>query len=511
MPMKHSLLLVALLAGIGCQSKATPAPAGPATIRVLSSNGVKAAMEELKPELERATGHPLSIEFSTSAAFKSQIEKGEPFDVTILTPALIDDLVKQGKVAADGRVNVGRVGVGVGAKAGAPKADVSTTDALKKTLLNAKSVAFTAEGASRGTMDQAFERLGITKAMTPKFVPKGPGGGPPAVAAGEAELVLTLASEIAPEPGVQLLGLLPPEVQGYISFTAGRSANTTMADAANALLHQLSEPSARAALKKHLVEPAPAEDPALTAADRAFAGALAKVDLDGTLNALDADFTWTDADGRTLDRDEVAKKFPTPAIADESTADVRRFAYGKVGVVEVDRDKLHELRVWVQRPAGWRLLIHQETKSLDAPPTTTPGTGKECDNPCNTVPYEPKSDSERGVIAAYQALETAAHASDPKGFAAHVADEFVVVSSNSDKVLDKQGRMAGLSRGAFGGVSPTALVSAEMFDFGDVVVMRSEHQPDRGQPLQITRVWVKRDGVWAATLSYQTSIRATGT
>lgn len=507
MPMKHSLLLVALLAGIGCQSKAAPPVVPPAEIRVLSSNGVKAAMEELKPELERATGHPVSIEFSTSAAFKTQIEQGEPFDVTILTPALVDDLVKQGKVAAEGRVNVGRVGVGIGAKAGAPKADVSTTEALKKTLLNAKSVAFTAEGASRATIDKAFESLGITKVMTPKFVPKGPGGGPPAVAAGEAELVLTLASEIAPEPGVQLLGLLPPDVQGYISFTAGRSANTKESAAADALLAHLSEPSARAAFKKHLVEPPPAEDPALTSADRAFAGALAVADIDGTLNALDADFTWTDANGRTLTRDEVAKKLPMPGIVDEGAAQVRRFAYGKVGVVQVDRDPLHELRVWVQRPAGWRLLLHQEVHSLDAPPTVTPGTGKECVNPCKSVPYEPKSDSERGVIAAYQALETAAHASDSKGFAAHVADEFVVASSNSDKVLDKPGRMAGLSRGTFGGVSPTALVSAEMFDLGDVVVMRSQHQPDRGKPLQIARVWVKRDGVWASTLSYQTAIR----
>ena len=509
MPMKHSLLLVALLAGIGCQSKAAPPAAAPTTIRVLSSNGVKSAMDALKPDLERAIGHPLSIEFSTSAALKARIDKGEAFDVTILTGALVDDLVKQGKVAGEGRVNLGRVGVGVGSKAGTPKADVSTTEALKKTLLNAKSVAFTAEGASRATIDKAFESLGITSVMTPKFVPKGPGGGPPAVAAGEAELVLTLASEIAPEPGVQLLGLLPAEVQGYISFTAGRSPNAQDSEATNALLRQLSEPSVRAGFKSHLVEPPPPEDPALTSADRAFGGALAAADIDGTLNALDADFTWTDANGRTLTRDQVAKKLPTPAITDESGAQVRRFAYGKVGVVQVDRDKLHELRVWVQRPAGWRLLIHQETKSLDAPPTTSPGTGKECENPCRTVPYEPKSDNERGVVAAYQALETAAHASDPKGFAAHIADEFVVVSSNSDKVLDKPTRMAGLSRGASGGVSPTALVSAEMFDFGDVVVMRSQHKPDRGNLLQIARVWVNRDGVWASTLSYQTSMPPT--
>jgi molybdate transport system substrate-binding protein len=513
MAMKQSLLLVvaAALAGVGCQSAAAPAPPAPPAVRVLSSNGVRSAVEAMKPDLERAVGHPLSIEFSTSAAFKTRIEGGEAFDVAILTPALIDDLVKQGKVAGDSRTDIGRVGVGVGAKAGAPKADVSTPEALKKTLLNAKSVSFTAEGASRPIMDQAFERLGITAAMTPKYVPKGPGEGPGAVAAGEAELVVTLASEIAPVPGVQLLGMFPPEVQGYISFAAGRSANAKNPEAATAFLRQLSEPAVRTALKANLIEPAPADDPALAAADRGFAEAVAKGDTDAAVGMLDEDATWTDASGRTLKKADASRGLPRPAIVDETTAKVRRFAYGKVGVVQIDQDKVHELHVWVQRPAGWRLLVHQEIRSLDAPPTVTPGTGKVCENPCHTLPYEPKSDSERGVVAAYQELETASHASDAKNWGTHVADEFVVVSSNSDKVLDKQTRVAGLARGTFGGVAPTALVSAQMFDFGDVVVMRSRHRPDRGQPLQITRVWVKRDGVWATTLSYQTSIRATGT
>ena len=507
MPMKHSLLLVALLAGFGCQSKPAP-PAAPAAIRVLSSNGVKSAVEDLKPELERAIGHPLSIEFSTAAALKTKIEGGEPFDVAILTPLQLDDLIKQGKVAADSRTSVGRVGVGVGVRDSAPKADVSTPEALKQTLLNAQSIAFTADGASRATIDKAFASLGITSVMTPKFVLKGPGEAPTAVAKGEAELVMTLASEIAPVPGLQLLGSLPREVQGYVTFVAGRSPSAKESDGANALLRQLSEPSIRAALRGHLVEAAPGDDPALSSADTTFSQALARTDIAGTLNALDSDFTWTDADGRTLNRDQVAKQLPTPAIADESGAQVRRFAYGQVGVVQIDRGTIHELRVWVQRPAGWRLLIHQETKSLDAPPAATAmGTGKECENPCRTVPYEPRSDSERGVIAAFQALETATHAGDAKNWGNHVADEFIVLSSNSDTVFDRRARIAAVGRGAYGGVSPSALVSAEMFDFGDVVVMRAKHQPNGGKPLQVSRVWIKRDGVWASTLSYQTAIR----
>ena len=506
MPMKHSLLLVALLAGFGCQSNAAP-PAATA-VRVLSSNGVKSAVEDLKPELERAIGRPISIEFSTAAALKTKIEGGEPFDVAILTPLQLDDLITQGKVAAESRSSVGRVGVGVGVRDSAPQADVSTPEALKQTLLNAKSIAFTADGASRATIDKAFASLGITSVMTPKFVLKGPGEAPAAVAAGEAELVMTLASEIAPVPGLQLLGSLPREVQGYVTFVAGRSASAKNADGANALLRQLAEPSIRAALRGHLVEAAPGDDPALAAADSAFAQALAKSDINGTLNALDADLTWIDANGVTVTRDQVARKIPTPGIADESGAQVRRFAYGKVGVVQIDRGTMHELRVWVQRPAGWRLLIHQETKSLDTPPTTTAlGTGKESENPGRTVPYEPKSDSERGVIAAFQALETATHAGDAKNWGNHVADEFIVLSSNSDKVFDRRARIAAVGRGAYGGVSPSALVSAEMFDFDDVVVMRAKHQPNSGKPLQVSRVWIKRDGVWASTLSYQTAIR----
>jgi hypothetical protein len=260
-------------------------------------------------------------------------------------------------------------------------------------------------------------------------------------------------------------------------------------------------------LKAHLIEAPAADDPALAALDRSFTDAVTHGDKDAALKLLDDDATWTDANGRTLARAAIAQGLPTPAIAEADAAQVHRYTYGPVGVVQSDRDSVHQLHVWVQRSSGWKLLLHHEVRSLDAPPTVTPGTGKECVNPCKTVPYEPKSESERGVIAAYQELETASHAADVKNWGTHIADEFVVASSNSDKVLDKQARIAGLARGTFGGVAPTSLVSAQMFDFGDVVVMRSQHKPERGALLQIARVWVKRNGVWQSTLSYQTAIR----
>jgi hypothetical protein len=265
--------------------------------------------------------------------------------------------------------------------------------------------------------------------------------------------------------------------------------------------------SASVAVADH---PAPDADAILTA-DAALTQAIATSNSGAALALMDEDVTWTDATGRTIGKADMAQTFPTPAIGEESSASVRRFTYTRVGVVQVDKDRLHGLRIWVQRPEGWRLFIYHEVQSLPSPPTSTPGTGKECINPCRTVPYEPANENERAVIAAFMALETASHAADVANWGTHVADEFVLVSSNSDRTFTKAERIEGLRKSTFGGVSPTELLSARLFDFGDVVVMRSQQRPVRGAPLQISRVWVNRGGTWASTLSYQTSIQATTT
>ncbi len=251
--MKLLCILVAGLLAIGCGPD--PAATSETTpIRVLSSNGVKGVIDDVRPEIERAIGRPLAIEFSTSVGLKAKIEQGAPFDVTILTPAIVDDLVKQGKIAADSPVNVARSGVGVGTREGAPRADVSTPEALKRALLDARKVAFTAEGQSRATIDRTFERLGIAEAMRPKVMLLGPAGGPAAVAKGEADLTLTLVSEILPIAGVQLLGPLPAELQNYVSFAAGRGADAKEREGADALLRYISGPEFRAALERHGME-----------------------------------------------------------------------------------------------------------------------------------------------------------------------------------------------------------------------------------------------------------------
>jgi hypothetical protein len=226
---------------------------------------------------------------------------------------------------------------------------------------------------------------------------------------------------------------------------------------------------------------------------------------------LDADFTWTDADGKTSTRVQFHQKFDaekTPEFAvGGRSAEVTAYTYGQVGVVQANAGKMHVLRVWVKHQARWRALVYQEVKSLDAPPTVTPGPGKVCVNPCKSVPFQPKNDAEKGVIESYMGLETAALAHSASDWSSHVADEFAAASSNSDELLDKPGRIKGLEREKMAGVSPTALVSARMFDFGDTVVMTSLHRPDKGKPLHITRVWVMRNGKWLETLSYQTAIQ----
>lgn len=252
--------------------------------------------------------------------------------------------------------------------------------------------------------------------------------------------------------------------------------------------------------------PAPGGPATAAEADRAFVADLNEGDALSGSALLDDEVTWTDGAGRTLTKAELSNMFPPPAIVKETAGEAQAFDYGRVRVVRVDRDRNHALRVWVQRPAGWRLLVYQEVVSLESPPAAAPpGLDRECVNPCKSIPYKPETINERGVIAAYQALETAAHGADVDNWGRYVADEFVVVSSNSDKVLTKQGRIDGLRKAAYGGVSPSALVSAELFDFDNAVVMRALHQPETGSPLQIGRVWINRNGEWMSVLSYQTA------
>jgi Domain of unknown function (DUF4440) len=263
-------------------------------------------------------------------------------------------------------------------------------------------------------------------------------------------------------------------------------------------------------------------NPAVLAADRDFVLAAARHDTTALGRLLDADFVWIQANGETetvkltLARMAELSQIQTgpgihssdaSIVAGPARQVVRRHDYGQVEVVQTDSGKLHVLRVWVKRPAGWRALVYQEVQSLDAPPKTTPSASQECQNPCKSVPYAPRTETQRAVIDAYRGLETSAMAHNAADWDAHTGEEFVAASSYSDRLLDKPTRMAELRRANMAGLAPTPLASATLFEFGDAVVMRSRHVPDQGKPLEVTRVWVKRDGKWVETASYQTAVQ----
>lgn len=228
-----------------------------ADLHVLASNGVKAAVEELKPQLEKASGSTLSIDFSTAAALRERIEKGEAFDVAILTDDAVEALIKAGKISPTQRAKLARVGIGVGYRKGAPKPDVSTAASIKQALLNAKSIAYTESGASRPGIDRMFDQLGIAGQLKTKSHLTAAGAAPASVGKGESDLVLTLISEILPEPGVALAGPIPSEFQTYIGFSAAPSPKAVSSPAVTSLIKFLDGPAAAPVYKVKGMEAIP--------------------------------------------------------------------------------------------------------------------------------------------------------------------------------------------------------------------------------------------------------------
>jgi molybdate transport system substrate-binding protein len=226
------------------------------SLRLLVSNGMKGTMDELQPQCEKAVGRSLVIQFGSTASLKKRIEMGEAFDVTIITTEAIGDLITQGKLTGPSRRDVGRSELGIGIRAGAPKPDIRTPEALKKTFREATSITYPRDGASRGSIEKMFERLGIVADVKPKII-LAPGSGPAteSVATGHAAMVITLFSEIVPTHGVEILGPLPGEYRSDIRFGAATSATSKNAEAAAALIAFLSGPKAAPVLKAKGIEP----------------------------------------------------------------------------------------------------------------------------------------------------------------------------------------------------------------------------------------------------------------
>ena len=255
---------------------------------------------------------------------------------------------------------------------------------------------------------------------------------------------------------------------------------------------------------------APDNNPDILAVDRALVEALAKSDSAAAGQMFDTDFVWTNSAGDTIGRGIVLDALPKPPLGDESGADVSERTYGQVGAMQVASGKVHILRIWVKRPAGWRLLDYQEvTQRSGAAPPSGPGTN-DCENPCKGVPYTPKDDAEKGILKSWGELETAVTNHDPKGWSPHFLDEFVLIASGGVEPVTKAGRLEQLSKPGFGPAPPQLAANPEVrfIHFGDTVVMIAQANPYSGKPAHISRVWVNRDGMWRMAFSYQTTIQS---
>jgi molybdate transport system substrate-binding protein len=247
-------LTLAAAGSIGIVSP--PAVAQSGALRLLVSNGMKGSLEALQSQAEKAIGRPLSIEFNSTAGLKKKIAAGEAFDATIITVEAIDELIAHGTLVAASRTEVGRSQLGIGIRSGAPKPDIRTPEALKQSLLAAKSITFPQDGASRGYLEEMFERLGVAAQLKPKII-LAPGSGPAteSVARGDAAMVLTLFSEIVTISGVEVLGPLPGAYRFDIRFAAAASAKSPNEAAAKTLIAFLTSPAAAPVLKAKGIEP----------------------------------------------------------------------------------------------------------------------------------------------------------------------------------------------------------------------------------------------------------------
>ena len=230
--------------------------ASAAELKVLSGEGAKAAVAALCTEFEKATGNKVDVHFSVNADVIKKAEAGESFDVVVGNPPTIEKLIKSGKAVAGSRADMGRSGLAVGVKSGAPKPDISSVDAFKRTLLAAHAVAFPAKGASGIYFVSLLDRLGIKDAMQSKLKPMAAEDTAEVVARGQADMVVVVATRLTGVAGIEKVGPIPEELQTKIGFAAGLSGSTKQPDAAKALIKFLSAPSAAATLRANGVEPA---------------------------------------------------------------------------------------------------------------------------------------------------------------------------------------------------------------------------------------------------------------
>jgi molybdate transport system substrate-binding protein len=220
-----------------------------AELKVLAGGSMTLALQELGPRFERASGHKLVFQFDSTPNLIKAAKSGAPFDLGVVPIDVMRDDAARARFASGPTIDIARVGYGVAVRAGTPKPDVSTPQALKRTLLTAHSVAFIPDSAAGAYVLSVFARLGIADEMKAKTKPQATTGAiPQAVANGDAELGVFLMNVLI-APGVEIAGPFPTELQQELVFTAALARDSKDAQAAKALIDYLRTPEAVAILK----------------------------------------------------------------------------------------------------------------------------------------------------------------------------------------------------------------------------------------------------------------------
>lgn len=255
-----ALMLLALLA------LSAPTPA--AEIKVMNSGGFTAAYRELLPAFERATGHSVATAWGASMgsapdAIPVRLARGEAADIVILAASGLENLIRQGKVDPASRVDLARSGIGLAVRAGQPRPDISSVEAFRKTLLAARSIAYSASASGVYVSTELYQRLGIADQVGPKsrqILSERVGS---VVARGDAEIGFQQISELLPIQGIHFVGPLPAELQRVTVFSAGILVDAREPEAARQLIDFLASPAAHETVARTGLDPiaAPARQP----------------------------------------------------------------------------------------------------------------------------------------------------------------------------------------------------------------------------------------------------------
>jgi molybdate transport system substrate-binding protein len=252
MPLGSKLLRICLLSLAVLLTQASEA----AELKIMTPRSMWTVLKEIGPQFERSAGYKLNVVTDIAATLADRIIDGENFDVFIGPPAQMNRVVHAKKVIPDTRTPIAHSGIGVEVRAGAPKPDISSVDAFKRALLNAKSIGYLKqEGTSGAYLHGLFEQLGIADAIRAKVVRPETDIVSELVAKGEIELGMVVITQIRTTPGVDLVGAIPQEVQSYVRWSGGVSTNSTVQQTAKELIQFLTGPIAVPVLKAQGMEP----------------------------------------------------------------------------------------------------------------------------------------------------------------------------------------------------------------------------------------------------------------